>query len=140
MAKENENCLWKDRKRPFMGLPWSFTKYMLTEDRLFLTRGILTIKEDEVRLYRITDVALERTFIQRIFGTGTISCCSADKSLGDFKIEHIKQPREVKELLSSAIEKERMRKRVYSKESFPDHDHHGDGDFDEDDDMMDSNN
>lgn len=140
MANENENYLWKDRKRPFCGLPLSFTKYMLTEDRLFLTRGIFTIKEDEVRLYRITDVALECTLIQRIFGTGTISCCSADKSLGDFKIEHVKKPREVKELLSSAIEKERMRKRVYSKESFPDHDHHSDDDFDEDDDMMDNQN
>lgn len=138
MAKDTAGSyLWKDRKRPFCGLPWSFTKYMLSEDRFFITRGIFTIKEDEVRLYRITDVALQRTFIQRIFGTGTISCCSADKSLGDFKIEDIKKSREVKELLSSAIEKERMRKRVYSKESFPSHDHHTDGDFDDDDSMDD---
>lgn len=124
--------LWKDRKRPFCGLPLSFTKYMLTEDRFFITKGFFTVKEDEVRLYRITDVSLEMTLIQRIFGVGTIRCCSADKSMGDFKIEYIKKPRQVKELLSSAVENERTRKRVYSKEDFPNHDHNEDGDMDDD--------
>lgn len=126
------NFLWKDRKRPFCGLPLSFTKYMLTEDRFFITRGFFTVKEDEVRLYRITDVSLEMTLIQRIFGVGTIRCCSADKSMGDFKIEHIKKPRQVKELLSSAVENERTKKRVYSKEDFPSHDHNADGGMDDD--------
>ena len=126
--------MWKDRKRTFCGLPWSFTKYMLTEDRLFISRGFFTVKEDEVRLYRITDVALKMTLGQRIFGIGTISCCSADKSLGDFEIKNIKKPREVKEMLSTAIEKERINKRVFSKEDFPGHDHHGDGDVEDNDD------
>lgn len=130
------NYIWKDRKRPFCGLPLSFTKYMLSEDRFFISRGFFTVKEDEVRLYRITDVTLEMTLIQRIFGVGTIGCCSADKSLGDFKIENIKKPRQVKELLSTTIEEERKNKRVYSRESFSDHDHHTDGDGDDDDDMM----
>lgn len=125
--------MWKDRKRTFCGLPWSFTKYMLTEDRLFISRGFFTVKEDEVRLYRITDVALKMTLGQRIFGIGTISCCSADKSLGDFEIKNIKKPREVKEMLSTAIEKERINKRVFSKEDFPGHDHHGDGDVEDND-------
>ena len=125
--------MWKDRKRTFCGLPWSFTKYMLTEDRLFISRGFFTVKEDEVRLYRITDVALKMTLGQRIFGIGTISCCSADKSRGDFEINNIKKPREVKEMLSMAIEKERVKKRVFSKEDFPGHDHHGDGDVEDND-------
>ena len=106
---------------------------MLTEDRLFISRGFFTVKEDEVRLYRITDVALKMTLGQRIFGVGTISCCSADKSLGDFEIKNIKKPREVKEMLSTAIEKERINKRVFSKEDFPGHDHHGDGDVEDND-------
>ena len=38
--------LWKDRKRYF-GLPWSFTRYMLSEDRLFISVGFLNIKDDE---------------------------------------------------------------------------------------------
>ena len=62
------NIIWKDRKRTLFGLPLSFTKYELTEDRLFIKTGLLTQKEDEVRLYRIMDIGLTRTLGQRIFG------------------------------------------------------------------------
>ena len=34
MAKEDFNYIWKDRKRTFLGLPWSFTVYYLTEEKL----------------------------------------------------------------------------------------------------------
>ncbi len=124
MAKE---IVWKDRKRLLLfGLPWTFTKYSMSEDRFFIERGILNVREDEVRLYRITDVSLNRSILQRMFGLGTIKCCSADKTLGDFEIVNIKNSKDVKELLSDAIEKERVSKRVISKEDFV-HDHDGDG-------------
>ena len=32
--------VWRDRKRNFLGLHWSFTEYTLSEDRLFIRRGI----------------------------------------------------------------------------------------------------
>mgnify|MGYP000064782610 FL=1 len=50
------NIVWKDRKRTLFGLPWSFTKYSLSDDRLFISTGFLSTKEDEVRLYRIMDI------------------------------------------------------------------------------------
>lgn len=116
--------IWKDRKRIIFGLPWTFTKYKMSGDRLFIERGFFNVTEDEVRLYRITDVSLTRTLWQRMFGLGTIYCCSADKTLGDFRILNIKNSKEVKELLSENIEKERVSKRVISKEDFV-HDHEG---------------
>lgn len=76
--------IWKDRKRIFFGLPWTFTKYSLSEDRLFISTGFFSVQEDEVRLYRIMDVSLERKLWQRMCGLGTIKCCSADKTMGDF--------------------------------------------------------
>lgn len=108
--------IWKDRKRTIFGLPWSFTKYSLTEERLFIEKGFLNKKEDEVRLYRITDMSLNRPLGQRIFGVGTIRCCSGDKSLGDFDIEKVKKSKEVKEILSELVEKQRDAKRVTSRE------------------------
>lgn len=108
--------LWNDRKRTLFGLPLSFTKYALTEERLFIETGFLNKIEDEVRLYRITDVSLKRSFWQRIFRVGTIHCCSADKSLGDFDIISVKQPKDVKEQLSQLIEKQRMAKKVTNRE------------------------
>ena len=112
--------LWNDRKRTLFGLPLSFTKYMMTEDRLFIEQGFLNKKEDEVRLYRIMDVSLTRSFLQRIFGVGTIHCCSADKTMKDFDIFSVKNPKDVKEQLSQLIEAQRDAKRVTNREYMQD--------------------
>lgn len=115
------NVIWSDRKRTLFGLPLSFTKYTLTDERLFIETGFLNKKEDEVRLYRIMDVSLERKLGQRIFGVGTIHCCSGDKTLHDFDIKSVKKSRDVKEMLSECIEKQRVEKRVVNRE-FMEHD------------------
>ncbi len=122
--------LWSDRKRTLFGLPLSFTKYQLTEERLFIEQGFLNKKEDEVRLYRITDVSLTRSLGQRIFGVGTIHCCSGDKTMGNFDITSIKKPKEVKEQLSQLVETQRDAKRVTSREFIEGAPH---GDMDDDD-------
>lgn len=117
---ESPKIIWKDRKRTLFGLPWSFTRYQLTEDRLFINTGFFKTNEDEVRLYRIMDISLTRTLFQKMFGLGTISCCSADKTLGDFQIRNIKNSREVKELLSQSVEEERTKKRISGREYMTD--------------------
>ena len=124
--------LWSDRKRTLLGLPLSFTKYSMTEERLFIEQGFLNKKEDEVRLYRIMDVSLSRSFGQRLFGVGTIHCCSADKSMKDFDILSIKHPKDVKEQLSELVEKQRDAKRVTNREFMSDH-HDMDDDYYDDD-------
>ena len=101
------NFIWKERKRNALGLPWTFTKYALTDDRLFITSGLLKTVEDEVRLYRIVDLSLSQTLSQKIFGIGTIQVSSADKSMRDFEIKNIKKPRDVKEQLSKLVEENR---------------------------------
>ena len=119
---ENKQILWQDRKRPIFGLPLSFTKYKLLEDKLLIDTGVLSVNQEEIRLYRIMDVTLKRSIWQRIFGVGTIHCCSADKSTPEFEIKDIKNSFEVKELLSSQIEKQRDAKRVSGREFFNDAD------------------
>ena len=118
-----EKELWSDRKRVlFLGLPLSFTTYRLTSNRLFINSGLLTQKQDEVRLYRITDVSLTRTLVQRIFGLSTIHCNSSDKTLGNFSIINVKDGENVKELLSQTVEEERVARRVYTRENMNDSD------------------
>ena len=104
--------VWKDRKRTFLGLPWSFTRYRLTEEKLIIDTGFFTRKEDEIRLYRIMDIGLQRTLGERMFGLGTIHCCSGDKTSPEFDIKRIKKSRDVKELLSDLVEKRRLEQRV----------------------------
>lgn len=127
------SILWSDKKR-ILGLPISFTKYELDEERLYIKTGLLTQREDEVRLYRIMDITLLQTLGQRIFGVGSIHCCSSDSSMQEFNIISVKNPRHVRELLSQQVENERNAKRVYTRESL-DSDSDGCGDTHEDDEM-----
>lgn len=112
MAKKVIECTWMDRKRIVFGLPWTFTKYILTEDKLLIRKGFLNTQEEEIRLYRIMDVTLKRSLWERLFGLGTIHCCSADKSTPEFDILHVKESEHVKNLLSDEVERERNERRV----------------------------
>lgn len=119
---DRPGVVWQDRKRIIFGLPWTFTKYVLTKEKLLIQTGILNTKEEEVRLYRIMDVTLRRSLAQRLFGLGTIHCCSADKSTPEFDIRWIPDAAAVKEKLSDLVEAERMAKRVSSREFMADED------------------
>ncbi len=107
---------WQDRKRTIFGLPWSFTKYALTDEKLLVSTGLLSTNEEEVRLYRIMDVTLKRSFGERLWKLGTIHVCSADKSTPEFDIKRIKNSKEVKNMLSDMVEAERVKKRVSGRE------------------------
>ncbi len=130
---KRENIVWKDRKRNFLGLPWTFTKYALDKERLFIETGVLSSREDEVRLYRITDLTLTRNLWQRIIRTGTIHCDSADKTMKNFDIKNIKNASETKETLSNFVEEARRKNRVYARESMEyDYDEDSDVEYEED--------
>ena len=131
--ENNTQYVWKDKKRTFFGLPWTFTTYKLTKDKLLIESGFLSKKEEEVRLYRIMDLTLNRPFWQRIWGLGTIHCCTADKSTPEFDVLKIKNAEYIKNLLSDMVEEERDKKRVSAREYMSDDvddidDHDADGD------------
>ncbi len=114
--------MWTARKRLWCGLPWTFTVYSFDEERFFIDSGFLNKKQDEIRLYRIQDMSVTRSFIQRIFGMGTIHIKSNDKSTGNFDIINIKNVMEVKENLSKNVEDQRTKKRVGVREYMSDSD------------------
>ena len=107
----NIKVLWKDRKR-FLGMPLSFTRYSLSEDRLFLSVGLLNIKDDEVLLYRVRDIDTERTLWQRMFGVGTVTVMSSDKSMPNLVLKNVKDPVFVKELIHKQVEEMKIQRRV----------------------------
>ena len=116
--------IWKDRKRTIFGLPWSFTVYKLTKEKLLIETGFLSKKQEEVRLYRIMDLTLNRPLGQRLWGLGTIHCCSADKSTPEFDILKIKNSEDVKNMISDMVEEQREAKRVSAREFMEDDDFH----------------
>lgn len=129
MAQE---IIWKDRKRVWCGLPWTFTQYELGAQKLIIKTGFLSQNQDEVRLYRILDISLRRSLLQRIFGLGTIVCNSVDKTMKNFEIKNIKNSEQTKETLSDLIEEARRANRVSSREFMVEED----DDEQDDDDQM----
>ena len=47
--------LWEGKKQ-ILGKPWTFTKYSLDEEMLYVRKGMLSINEEQVALYRIIDI------------------------------------------------------------------------------------
>ena len=90
-----DTVLWRARKRTLFGLPLSFTVYTLTETKLFIKTGFFNIREEE-----------------RIFGLGTIHCCTADQTAPELDIKRIKNCKEIRTLLSDRVEEERSERYV----------------------------
>ena len=111
MAKDNIVYIWKDRKR-FLGMPLSFTRYAMSEDRLFLSVGFLSIKDDEVLLYRVRDIDTKRSLWQRMFGVGTVTVISSDKTAPNLVLKNIKNPVPTKELIHEQVEEAKLKRRV----------------------------
>ena len=111
MSFKGDKYLWRDRKR-YLGMPLSFTRYAMSEDRLFLSVGFLNIKDEEILLYRVRDISSTRSLGQRLFGVGTITVASSDKTMPTLVLKNIKNSLEVKELLHTQVEEIKMRRRV----------------------------
>lgn len=111
--------LWQDRLR-HLGLPLSFTRYGLSEDRLFLETGFLNTKCEEIILYRVRDISLTISLWQRVFGVGTIKIESSDKTRPVLEIKNIKHPRETKELIHQAVEAMKLSRRMRTTEIMTD--------------------
>lgn len=103
--------LWRDRKRYF-GMPISFTRYAMSEDRLFMSVGFLNIQDDEILLYRVRDIDTSRSLWQRMFGVGTVKVVSSDKTMPTLILKNVKDPVFVKELIHKQVEECKLKRRV----------------------------
>lgn len=110
MSKKNEiNYVWQDRKRTFLGLPWSFTKYFLTDTKFITRTGFFNLDEDELDLYKVTDKKLKLPFWQRLVGCGTVIIYVRDTDTPEKEVHCIKHPRDFLAKLDKQINAERDR-------------------------------
>ena len=106
LTRDYGEIIWTGKKC-IMGMPISFTRYILTETKLITRVGLLNLKEDEIELYRVYDKSTKLPFGQRIVGCGTITLLSKDSDTPTKTLEKIKNPREVKRLLDAAVQEQR---------------------------------
>lgn len=105
------NYVEKKRTKLF-GLPWTFTNYMMDEEKVTIRSGFLNTIEDDTFLYKIQDVRLMRSLAERLAGTGTVICYTGDTTHPELKLEHIKHSAEIKAFLVKASEEARIKRRT----------------------------
>ncbi len=124
-VNESDSTILKERKRwLFFGLPFTFTKYTLTTKSLQLKKGLFTTTDEDLLLFRVMDVTVKRTLLQKMVGIGTMSIKSSDKTTPNLEVRNIKNIQVFKDTLDERVEKERLRMRFRTGELM--------GEFDQD--------
>ena len=109
MAKEEIQYVWSDKKRTLFGLPLSFTRYFLTETKFITRKGLLSLEEDELELYKVVDKKMQLPFGQRLFGCGTIVLYVKDTDTPVKEVLSVKAPRRVAQLIDKYVDQQRDR-------------------------------
>ena len=102
-----------ERKRwTFFGLPFTFTKYTVKEDVITVNAGLLKSTENDCYMYKIQDVRLTATLMERILHLGTVICYTGDVTDKELKMVHIKNARKIKDYILKASEIARLKRRT----------------------------
>lgn len=111
MKVASGNVLWQQRKRNWCRTPFTFTVYTLTDRELSVKTGILNESFNLIKLFRIVDISVERTFLQRIFGMSTIVLDTRDQSSGNgvVALKNVLNGFEVRKVLQEAVDASRRR-------------------------------
>ncbi len=114
MDKEtDEDIKYRERKRwVFLGLPFTFTVYIIKDDVLTIDQGFFKKIENDCYMYKVQDVEHTQTFFERLVGLGTITCFTGDTTHPKLIIEHVKRSKEIKNYILEASEAARMRRRT----------------------------
>lgn len=130
---DDDTIMFSERKRLlFFGLPWTFTKYTITPSLLTVDSGLFNTTEDDCYMYKIQDVKLNTSLLERIVGVATITCYTGDVTNPELKLVHVRHAKEIKSYLLKASETARLKRRTLSTMDISAHG----GDIDPDDMMI----
>ena len=80
-----------------------FTKYLITNRRLRISRGIVRRNVQETRLDRVQNVNYEQGVMDRVFKVGTVDFDTAGTDDSEFKFEWVNRPEAVVRAVDEAI-------------------------------------
>ncbi len=106
---------YKERGRWLLfGLPWTFTKYEIRDNDFTIIKGFFTVSENDCYMYKISDVEITRSFMQRLAGLSTIILYTSDVTDRTIVMKNIKHGKEIKDFILQASESARLRRRTVS--------------------------
>ncbi len=102
-----------ERKRLlFFGLPFTFTKYTVKEDMITIDSGLFKSVENDCYMYKVQDVQLTATLVEKLFGLGTVVCHTGDTTHPTLQLVHIKNARVIKDFILKESEEARLKRRT----------------------------
>ena len=96
----------------FLGLPFTFTKYLIKEDMITVDTGVFTKVENDCYMYKVQDVEHTASIWERMVGLGTIVCYTGDTTHPKLLIEHIRNSKAIKEFILRESEEARLKRRT----------------------------
>ena len=96
----------------FLGLPFTFTKYVIKEDMITVDTGVFTKVENDCYMYKVQDVEHTASIWERMAGLGTIGCYTGDTTHPKLLIEHIRNSKAIKEFILKESEEARLKRRT----------------------------
>ena len=96
----------------FLGLPFTFTKYVIKEDMITVDTGVFTKVENDCYMYKVQDVEHTASIWERMVGLGTIVCYTGDTTHPKLLIEHIRNSKQIKEFILKESEEARLKRRT----------------------------
>ena len=116
MESVNITYLWRGKKT-VLGLPIGATKYAVSEEKIFIEKGAMktedakteenaeNTEEKEIALEEINDISVTTSSMEKFFKVGTVVIKYGENK--ECKLESIKQPMMVSELIHQYVEKAR---------------------------------
>ena len=104
---------YTERKRwLFLGLPFTFTKYIVKEDMITIDEGFIRTVENDCYMYKVQDVTHSASLGEKLFGLGPVTCYTGDTTHPQLVLAHIKNSREVKDFILKESEEARLKRRT----------------------------
>jgi uncharacterized membrane protein YdbT with pleckstrin-like domain len=111
--KDDNQTVFREKKRwLFGGFPFTFTTYTIQDDKLTIKEGFLNQKTNDCYMYKVQDITLQRSLMERIFRLGTVICYTGDVTHPTLILKHIKKSKIINEYLFNTSEQARIKRRT----------------------------
>lgn len=112
LMDEVEGEIVEKKRWVLFGLPWTFTEYSINKDILTINSGFFNKQENDCYMYKIQDVKLKSTMMQRMSGLGDVICYTGDTTDRELILKNIKHSKEVKDYILKNSEVARLKRRT----------------------------
>ena len=88
------------------------TEYRLFQESLEVQSGIISRQIENIQLFRVRDLGLAQSILNRLAGVGDIIVTSTDQSAPHYRLRGVEDPREVYDRLRELVAKSQATRRT----------------------------